>query len=93
MREELTAKDETVTFIRTLKASTKKKGTITIIVFIGNTFNGMTIFFTAKETDKGTSVVDVTQLEKYQMVLQMQCDALIKLGFDPSVKVCVCLSS
>lgn len=29
----------------------------------------------------------LSQLEKWQLILQAQCDALITLGFDPAIKV------
>lgn len=32
---------------------------------------------------------DLTLLQKLQVVLQKQCDALISLGYEKSVKVCL----
>ena len=33
---------------------------------------------------------DISLLEKMQVILQKQCDALISLGYEKSVKVQVC---
>lgn len=42
---------------------------------------------TGEEDEESGEVVNLHQLEKFQMVLKKQAEALVQLGFDPSVKV------
>lgn len=71
--------------MRTLRApSTKKKSWFACFFLVSN--EPTVSDYTAVD-DSSKNGFDITLLQKLQLILQKQCDALVSLGYDKSVKV------